>query len=340
MVKRPTLRFIAQQARVSHMTVSLALRGSPDIPLATRERIQLIADTLGYRPDPIIAKVMSHLRFPKEDGRTLAFLTRFDGEEWKKHPTFGSVFKGASARARELGYQLEEFRMNEPKMTAKRISLILRTRSITGAIVAATPHNMSHSSLNFENLSAVALGYSVVRPMLHRVANHQIHTLLLAARQMRRLGNNRLGVVMLEATDERSDYNWTAGLGILQKHLPTSRHIPMYTPREWNFDHFADWFQKHRPDAVLGMCEHLVEWMTKLGLRVPRDVQIAALDLSQASTPRTSGVDQRHYLVGAVSVDMLLGQMYLNERGVPPVPRTVLVEGQWVDGPTAVKRER
>ena len=45
------LKDIAQQARVSVMTVSKALRDQPDISAATKSRVKLIAQQMGYVPD-------------------------------------------------------------------------------------------------------------------------------------------------------------------------------------------------------------------------------------------------------------------------------------------------
>src|SRR4051812_49177178 len=60
--KRVTMRAIAEQAGVTHATVSMALRNHPLISAKTRQKIQRIARNLGYRPDPEVAKLMRHLR--------------------------------------------------------------------------------------------------------------------------------------------------------------------------------------------------------------------------------------------------------------------------------------
>jgi LacI family transcriptional regulator len=50
--KRIGVRDIAKLAGVHFTTVGLALRDSPRLPRSTRLKIQQIAATLGYRPDP------------------------------------------------------------------------------------------------------------------------------------------------------------------------------------------------------------------------------------------------------------------------------------------------
>ncbi len=51
MDKKPTIKTIAQLAGVSHVTVSHALRGYPDISAAMTEKIRLIAKDIGYVPN-------------------------------------------------------------------------------------------------------------------------------------------------------------------------------------------------------------------------------------------------------------------------------------------------
>jgi LacI family transcriptional regulator len=54
---RVTLRQVAAAARCHYSTVSLALRDSPQLPRATRERVQAIARKLGYVPDPMLVSL-------------------------------------------------------------------------------------------------------------------------------------------------------------------------------------------------------------------------------------------------------------------------------------------
>src|SRR4051812_23519562 len=60
--ENPSYQDIAKKAKVSIMTVSLALRNSPRVSQQTRTRIRRIADRLGYRADPQIAAMMGYLR--------------------------------------------------------------------------------------------------------------------------------------------------------------------------------------------------------------------------------------------------------------------------------------
>ena len=59
---RPSCKTIAQEAGVSRMTVSMALRDHPRVAPETRKRIKKIAEAQGYTPDPNLTELMRYLR--------------------------------------------------------------------------------------------------------------------------------------------------------------------------------------------------------------------------------------------------------------------------------------
>ena len=74
----PSMSQLARVAGVHQSTVSRALRRDRSIPAATRQRIQALADKLGYRPHPLVSALVALRRrrlqhpeyFEKTDPRT------------------------------------------------------------------------------------------------------------------------------------------------------------------------------------------------------------------------------------------------------------------------------
>jgi len=60
MKERVSIRDIAEKLRMHHTTVSLALRDSPLLKKATREKIQAAVEEFGYRPDPMLAALTAY----------------------------------------------------------------------------------------------------------------------------------------------------------------------------------------------------------------------------------------------------------------------------------------
>ena len=73
---RVTHKDIAARFGCDKSTVSLALRGHPRIPDATRRQICKLAERMGYRPDPALSMLARH-RWAHHDagnGATLAYI--------------------------------------------------------------------------------------------------------------------------------------------------------------------------------------------------------------------------------------------------------------------------
>jgi DNA-binding LacI/PurR family transcriptional regulator len=84
--------------------------------------------------------------------------------------------------------------------------------------------------------------------------------------------------------------------------------------------------------AVISNWTDVGAFLQQAGLRVPRDVVVATLDLTPG-TEQTAGIRQNHRLVGERAVEQLAGLMRAHVRGLIDAPNLTLIEGEWVDGP-------
>jgi hypothetical protein len=46
------------------------------------------------------------------------------------------------------------------------------------------------------------------------------------------------------------------------------------------------------------------------------------------------------FQIGVMAVDLLVDMMHRNERGVPPIPYRLMVEGSWCEGKTLLSLHR
>jgi LacI family transcriptional regulator len=334
-VPRVTLRDIARRAGCHFSTVSLALRNRPGLPAATCARVRRVAEEMGYRPDPLLAALAVYRRNPAGKYRaTLAWVTNFPTRAgWREEEIYREYFQGAREQAQALGFRLQEFWRREPGLTAERASRILAARGIEGLVIAPQPTPAETVTLEWERFSAVTIGYSVVAPALHMVGPNQYRCIKLAVEQLAARGYRRIGLVMRRASDQRVDHNWLAGYLVGQQGLARrDRLSPLFLP-EWREAEFAAWLARRRPDAIVSKCAEVGPALKKLGVRVPRELGLAML--TQVKPGRgLAGVNESPLDVGAAAVDYVAGMLQRNERGVPAVPRRVLIEGRWIDGAT------
>lgn len=347
---RVTQLDVAKAAGVHSTTVSLALRNNPAIPLATRERIQAVAEKLGYSPDPALSALVLYRRnvAPARRTETIAYVTR--GKTawgWRENPAEEQCFLGAQRKAAEGGYQLEHFWLGEPGMSARRLSSVFFHRAITGVLFAA--HDFAADErldFDWDRLTAVKIGPSATTPSLHRVTSDATGDVRLAMRQAAHAGFRRIGLILPQEWDDRADLAWSGGFLAEQTRLPGAQRIPIFFHRAAGgsapyFDRpsgvaldvakLGHWLFDFQPDALLGSLPLVSTALRHLGIEIPRDVGFIELQQQHANAA-IAGIRQNHRRIGEVAVDLLIGQLQMNLRGLPAYPTATLVEGTWCDG--------
>jgi DNA-binding LacI/PurR family transcriptional regulator len=335
---RVTLKDIAQAMGLHHSSVSLALRHSPEISVATRERIMTVARSMGYEPNPMAAGLAQFRRSSKTVPvqATLAWINAWpDPKKLRSYREFDLYWKGASMAAEKLGYRLEEFIANK-EMPLSRIDKTLRARGITGILIP--PYRgikVDWGPLNWERFSAVRLGRSVEALPFHLVTADQGADSVLAFQKMRQRGYQRIGFVGQKGLERV----FVAGFLQVQLEEPKSLRVPpllLVTPgsRE-NQKLFLAWLEKNKPDAIFTEIQHLPRWLAEAGYRVPEDIGLAG---TTAGVDVAAGLDQHPEEIGRVAVLVLTSLIHDNDRGTPPIHREILIKGEWVDGSSLPSR--
>jgi DNA-binding LacI/PurR family transcriptional regulator len=329
-MKRPTLVEIARLAGVSHVTVSMALRNSSRISAATRTRVQAIAQEIGYRPDPMLSALVSYRRQIKPPGyqATLAWINTYRpaSQLLANHLNY---WEGARTRARELGYELEEFRLVDCKGQTELLSKILRARNIKGLLLAPQQRGRAHLKMDFENFSVVALGFTLVHPQFHVVTTAQYRCGVLAMRSLRALGYRRIGCVLTRNYDERTDHNFSASFLREQWRFHRREAVSLLISADRagaeEKRHFTKWYRKYAPEVILTHHSSVPSWLESLkdkGEKCP----VILLNTASLKQP---GIIQNENLVGRTAVETLVSMLHRNECGVPATPLRLLVEGRW-----------
>jgi DNA-binding LacI/PurR family transcriptional regulator len=336
-----TLQDVADRAGVHRSTVALALRDHPRIPEETRERIRALAAKLGYRQNPLVAALMQSRRSGRAVRHvTLAFVTNYPTRYgWRpEHHQRPDFFPGAVTRARDFGYKLEHFWLGESGMNPARFCDILTTRGIHGLILGRLPPGQHAIDLRWERFSCVALGMTLRAPRLHHVTENHFDTAWQAMQQCRERGYRRIGFVFTEANDSpRVGDRWIGAYLLQQSKLPARDRLPICPGAPATQGEFAAWFQRYRPDAVLvSHAPPVLAWLRNLGKTVPRDVGLA--ELEDHPEHGSAGVHYDPSKIGALAVEMLVGLMHRNEKGVPLDQHEVLLSGEWREGNTLPPR--
>lgn len=365
MEPRITIRDIAKKANVHFTTVSMALRNSAKLPQSTRERIQAIAEEMGYRPDPVLGALnhYRHSRRPHSHQATLGWVNNLAGpHEIARQSPFISYFSGATKRAEKLGFKIDQIFLREPQMTPARIHQILRSRNINGLLIAPQPQNAPEVHLKWEMFSAVKFGHSLQNPELHTIVSHQYHAMRTMLHELRKLGYRRIGVAIERELDFRANNNWQAAFWVDYHSQPEEdRVFPFFFNLNQPEFHqsFKDWFAEQKPDVIGLVGSTLVADVFSLKLRIPEQVGLAIcganslgqyissnalqdlsriITTSEGSSPIISGVYEDRIKVGHMAVDQLVAMLSRQETGIPEHPQYLLAEGVWLSGCTVSRQ--
>jgi len=335
--KRITLRDLAADLGIHHSTVSRALKNDSRITQTLKAKVKEAALRLGYKPDPMLSALMAYRsdNQAKKNKGTLAWLTNYPTREgWREFQNIG-YYEGASRRAAELGYSIDEIWMREPSITPTRLTQILLSRNIRGVLIPPVPRARARVKLNWDEFAAVTYGTTIFWPALHTVDCDHFHCMSLLLRKLKKLGYTRPGFVCLTRTHESIDRTWAAAFMAFRPEKSAS-NIPMFINRKLDFKGFAAWFEKHQPDVVIAHLAVVADWLRKLGLKIPRDVGFA-LAARHHAVPRLSGVDERSESIGESGVDILVKMIERGERGIPSKRSITLLQGEFVEGKTLRK---
>lgn len=326
---------VARSAGVHQTTVSRALRNDPRISEATRKRVNRIAARLGYRPHPLVSALIAlrRSRNPISTPVTLAFLARTEerGRRFPTHQyTYEAHLEGAKAAAEQQGYRVEFFPLDTGGMTDRRLNEILAARGIPGIIIGALPSGHGRFSLEWKKYSIVAIEYTFTRPAFDRVVHDSYDGMRRIMAECRARGISRIGLALTDAGHERTEQLNSAAYWVEQRSDTFFAPIPPLSLPEWDAKGFAAWASAHRVEAVAtsnALLPGIRDWMATRRRAEP----LGIFNVNAFKGVSDCGIYQDPFTIGATAARMVIEMIARNERGVPPLRKTVLTQGHWVE---------
>jgi LacI family transcriptional regulator len=341
---RVSLREIARRLGVSHVTVSLALRDSPRVSAAMREKVIKAAEDMGYRPDPMLHALAAYRNRKSVPAihSAVAWINAWkDPDELRRYKEFDLYWQGASECAEKFGFRLEEFRLDR-QMTMARLHQIFQTRNIRGILLP--PHGSYQpdwKDFPWEQYTVARFGRSLKSPPAHLVTADQLTNTFIAVSKMRERGYRRIGLITFETDLDPRGPHFTAGFLSARELLGDADSLPIFriehpVSKEL-VEHFRQWMDKEKPDALLSTVEQKI-LLRDAGYRVPEDIAVAVTSVLDGGAD--SGMDQHPKEIGRVGMLLLNSLINDGARGIPGIFRQTLVEGTWVDGHSLPDRRK
>ncbi len=340
--RRVTLRDIAREVGVSHVTVSKALRNQSGASEKLKLRIRQKAEEMGYMPDPMLS-ALSHYRKTSKDKpiqSELAWLNTWTNpQQLREHKEFNLYREGAAYSAQQLGYHLEEFNLAE--ISTQRLGTIFKTRNIQGILLPPSSNKAMANVLkkfDWSNVAVVRFGHATLYPKMHYVTSAQMLNTIRAFKRVQELGYKRIGFVC----EYWQDRYFSVGYSWAQKKLPKPLKLPELLLNtadndEHQFKELKTWLHQNKPDAILTDKNEIPTMLKTLGYRIPEDIGLATTSIHD--TAIDSGIDQRPYEIGRAAIRILTALIAEKSFGIPDCRNATLIEGRWVDAAMMPRRE-
>ncbi|MCH6255960.1 LacI family transcriptional regulator [Puniceicoccaceae bacterium K14] len=337
--QRITLRDIAKELNVSHVTVSKALRDLPGVSSKLKIRIQKKAKTMGYVPDPVLAS-LSNYRLSKKANVIQSEIAWVN--PWKQtgkteiYNEFDLYWKGALETANSLGYRLQEYKTSE--FSLARLSGIFTTRNIQGVLIPPFREQFTDlKNFDWSHFAVVRFGQIDDQLPTHSVKSAQVSNTMLSFDHARRLGYKRIGFV---CEYQRNRY-FGAGFNWAQMSLPPKDQLPLHKlDLSMSFEKmqlaFNNWLNKYNPDCILADNSETHEMLSNLEWKIPQDIGLATTSIHDTSID--TGIDQRPHEIGKAAIRMLVALIAEKNLGIPECRNETLIEGKWIDGPMLPKK--
>lgn len=343
---KPTMADLARATGYSKSTVSLALRGDPQIPEATRRKIHREAQRAGYQTNAIVSQLMAQLRAGRHASfhAKLALVNANSARDaLRSHPTIPTYVAGCEQRAASLGYSFDRFWLHDPSMHLASWRRILHARAIKGLVlVGLMDTNRLPPALSplWTEFPTVVTGVRTREPDLSFCCVDHHYLALTAVEKVLGLGYTRPALVLDEVIDALVERRFSAGFLTAQRMLPRSQQVPVFSDSvqsEAAPAGFQKWLDRHQPDVVLTLYNNVLGWLRAAGRRVPRDIGVVQLEWRE-SRPEIAGMNQHNFVTGQAAVDMIVSQIHNNETGLQEFPRATLIGPTWVEGASVSRR--
>ncbi len=328
-----TIKDIAEVAGVAHTTVSRALRGHPRISTDTIERIQRIADELGYVPNTA-ARGLKTRR-----SRVLGVIARRIDD-----PFFSGVLQGIEEVLHEAGYSLFLAASHRDAEREREIMQVMGERRVEGLIVSSTQIQPEHiRQLDRFNVPLVLINNQAIdEPDIHSVYHDDVfgsnqlvqHLIEGGHHHIAYLGNANGGKTNIERMQGYEDAMSNAELEVRSNYIVIG---PNGQP-DSGVEGMKEILQlSPRPTAVTCyndmMAIGAVQAVQQAGLRVPEDISITGFDNIQLAafvSPPLTTFHQPKYELGREAALMMLRVLADGETAVSTQPEVIRLRGELI----------
>lgn len=329
------LKDVARACGVSKSTASIALRGVGFVSAETRARVLAAAERLGYRPDPEAARLSGRKKRPASLAKGLPVVIVSSA------PPVPSNRGGQRLHdyALQLGYASRFTRMPENPDRWRGQLRRWYNQGVAGVAFHRLAQPVPEGLEEWRRFSLVNFFGNPVEVPCHSVRLDVGDSVSVCWQRLHAKGYRRIGLAVGRHEPEIADDRERIAVALLMQTRAAGEHaeVPLFTEHVGGPDVrrlFVQWFERHRPDAVVGFSVGMKYWLQEAGHRVPEDVAFATLH-HVPSEPAVSGYAVLAEECAEKAIDLLDQLIRRNETGWPERPLRMMLSSRWAEGETS-----
>lgn len=329
------IRSVAEKTGLSVATVSRALRGLDSVHPETRIIVEKAAKAVGYRRATLVGAVLASVRRARHASfvGNLAVIDVHPPGRPERLGFHQAVLTGAKRRAKALGFALDVFDLGAGGHTQPTLVRMLRARGVLGLVVFHQERPVELEGFPWSEFAVAEIDHGAAGGALHCVCVDHHATFTHALGRLTQLGYRRAGLFIEQPKDARLNFKWSAAFLAHQATHRELGRVPVLSKPVITECDLVAWCDRHEPDLLIGHKDAAIPWLRARRGREAAPKGFFNLNWNERTLP-CAGIDQRPELQGEVAVESIVAQIHRHERGLPAVPQTIMISGQWTDGPT------
>ncbi len=264
----------------------------------------------------------------------------------QRHPVYGanSKFERASsiirARSAAMGY-LARVYIQDDELPPERLMRILRATGVEAVLLGPLFDSALLDAFEWERFSVVAWEPGYILPPFHIFLSNVAQSIIRGVEICRERGYRRAGVVLYrEQVPPVDNFERRGALDYCARELqtPTFRFgaVEIDDASQSAFDR---WFDRFRPDAVIGQTDLIYFRLRNHGIEPGKDCGFLSLHI-QFSVPNAdiAGFNDDRSRTALAALRLLDSEVRNFERGIPDLPQRILLTMPWHEGRTLPPR--
>jgi DNA-binding LacI/PurR family transcriptional regulator len=306
-----TIKDIARQAGVSHTTVSRALHNSPLLSEETIQRIQVIANELGYHPS-FAARSLKTNR-----SQALGVIVSHIAD-----PFFSEILQGIDDVAQANGYSLFIAAAQHDPQRECAIVQSMRDHSVDGVILCSPQHPIEKSQpLQSFQIPIVAINNQSDEDYSYSIYHDDVDGGRQACDYLVGIGHERIAYLGDAASGRTTRERLSGFRQVMAEHglvIPDEYLYQVPGNSFLNGVSAAKYFLSLPiiPSAIICyndiLAIGLMKGFTLAGLHIPRDISLTGFDniqFSDFTNPPLTTIDQPKRSLGAEAARMMISQL-------------------------------